>query len=263
LYHVDGKHAHAWPEVYFTGIGWVPFEPTPTRGAPGDEGFTGVPEQQVGEQPHSTTTAPAATVPGGNTSVTISPLAPDAPGALPIPSLDFGVGTGLVQRNTDTPWYVTAGIVLLVLVVLIGLWILVVPRLTRWRWRRRERAAATQADTVLVSWHETEAALARAGVPSRASETPTEYASRAARNTRIDDGGLQRLAEHVTVAAYSGGEVPPEVVADARDIRDSIERTLHERADFRTRLTWRADPRQLLAPLPGDNERRRHLELVE
>ena len=43
LYHVEGKHAHAWPEVYFSGIGWVPFEPTPTRGAPGDEIFTGVP----------------------------------------------------------------------------------------------------------------------------------------------------------------------------------------------------------------------------
>lgn len=39
---VLGKHAHAWPEVWFDGLGWVPFEPTPGRGAPGAEGSTNV-----------------------------------------------------------------------------------------------------------------------------------------------------------------------------------------------------------------------------
>ncbi|MEM1335325.1 MAG: DUF3488 and transglutaminase-like domain-containing protein, partial [Actinomycetota bacterium] len=34
---VLGKNAHAWPEVWFDGFGWVPFEPTPGRGAPGAE----------------------------------------------------------------------------------------------------------------------------------------------------------------------------------------------------------------------------------
>ena len=28
-YHVTGRDAHAWPELYITGSGWVPFEPTP------------------------------------------------------------------------------------------------------------------------------------------------------------------------------------------------------------------------------------------
>ena len=32
LYRVLGRHAHAWPEVYFPGTGWVAFEPTPGRG---------------------------------------------------------------------------------------------------------------------------------------------------------------------------------------------------------------------------------------
>src|SRR5262249_51091395 len=54
LYHVQGKHAHAWPEVYFSGIGWVPFEPTPTRGAPGAEAYTGVQPQQVDQPPRPT-----------------------------------------------------------------------------------------------------------------------------------------------------------------------------------------------------------------
>ncbi len=41
-YYVQGKHAHAWPEIYFAGVGWVPFEPTPGRGNPAAEQYTGV-----------------------------------------------------------------------------------------------------------------------------------------------------------------------------------------------------------------------------
>jgi hypothetical protein len=28
VYHVLAKNAHSWPEVYFPGLGWIPFEPT-------------------------------------------------------------------------------------------------------------------------------------------------------------------------------------------------------------------------------------------
>ena len=28
-YHVDSHDSHAWPELYFHGIGWLRFEPTP------------------------------------------------------------------------------------------------------------------------------------------------------------------------------------------------------------------------------------------
>jgi len=31
LYEVTARDAHAWVEVYFAGIGWVPFDPTPAR----------------------------------------------------------------------------------------------------------------------------------------------------------------------------------------------------------------------------------------
>ncbi|MDD0857135.1 transglutaminaseTgpA domain-containing protein [Arthrobacter alpinus] len=32
-YRATGRDAHAWPELYFEGLGWVPFEPTPSRGS--------------------------------------------------------------------------------------------------------------------------------------------------------------------------------------------------------------------------------------
>ena len=44
---VRGRHAHAWPEVYFEGIGWVPFEPTPQRGNPQAQDYTGVAPDQA------------------------------------------------------------------------------------------------------------------------------------------------------------------------------------------------------------------------
>jgi len=40
-YRVNGKHAHAWLEVWLDGIGWLRFEPTPGRGAPDDQVYTG------------------------------------------------------------------------------------------------------------------------------------------------------------------------------------------------------------------------------
>ncbi len=39
-YYVQGKHAHAWPEIYFDGVGWVPFEPTPGRTNPAAVQYT-------------------------------------------------------------------------------------------------------------------------------------------------------------------------------------------------------------------------------
>src|SRR5262249_43109652 len=42
LYHVAGRHAHAWDEVWFDGYGWTVFDPPPGRGAPGAENPTGV-----------------------------------------------------------------------------------------------------------------------------------------------------------------------------------------------------------------------------
>src|SRR5690606_4696941 len=33
-YTVISSQLHAWPEVYFDGIGWVPFEPTKSLGTP-------------------------------------------------------------------------------------------------------------------------------------------------------------------------------------------------------------------------------------
>ena len=49
LYRVEGRHAHAWPEVFLPSVGWLAFEPTPGRGAPGAQNYTGLAEAQAGQ----------------------------------------------------------------------------------------------------------------------------------------------------------------------------------------------------------------------
>ena len=71
-----GEHAHAWPEVYFAGAGWVAFEPTPGRGMPAAEPYTGVPESQAasGSPGTATTLTPSTQVAGtGATGDTVAP----------------------------------------------------------------------------------------------------------------------------------------------------------------------------------------------
>ena len=57
---VDSHDLHAWPELYFEGVGWVPFEPTPGRGIVPDYSRPGA-GQGAGEPvPQSGTAAPSA-----------------------------------------------------------------------------------------------------------------------------------------------------------------------------------------------------------
>nr|MDP9020052.1 transglutaminaseTgpA domain-containing protein [Actinomycetota bacterium] len=79
--HVRDLNAHSWPEVFLSGYGWVAFEPTPGRGIPGAERYTGVPEQQaVPEDRTTATTAPATSptsVPAPAGGDAASPSVPD------------------------------------------------------------------------------------------------------------------------------------------------------------------------------------------
>lgn len=246
LYHVEGRHAHAWPEVYLTGIGWVPFEPTPGRGNPDAATYTGVPAQQVDEA--APTTAPSSSVndfpPEDFTFPTVD-LGREGPGA--------GVTGSNATNDSGVPrWLVKFAIVALVVLLVGGGWMITIPRLVRARWERRRRAASGAAGRAIVSWNQVTTALGRAGVPPQPSETPLEYAHRAA-GARITDGRrLAHLAELITVAAYSLVDVTDDVVAECDADRDAILDGLASRSSRITRAWQRIDPRPLVAVLPGE-----------
>ena len=70
LFNVRSQHAHAWPEVWFDGIGWVLFEPTPGRGAPSAD-YTNIAPAQDDSSPSAFVTTTTPSIP--TTTVPITP----------------------------------------------------------------------------------------------------------------------------------------------------------------------------------------------
>ncbi|MGI9121006.1 MAG: DUF3488 and transglutaminase-like domain-containing protein [Acidimicrobiales bacterium] len=242
-FHVRGLNAHAWPEVFLSGYGWVAFEPTPGRGIPGAEGYTGIPEQQASpEDPNTATTLPSpaqsvtTVAPGGEGGPTT--VATDQAPADPSASAsDPGAG--------GSTWARRLLLLVLVAVAVPALWALALNALKRRRRQLRRAAATTASDRVLVAWAEVGDALTQLGTPPRPWETPIEFAQRAAGATGVDHRLLGALAGVTTAAGYGPG-VNTDVAERAADAAAEVERVLQEGLDNKARLIAAMDPRPLL-----------------
>lgn len=237
LYRVRGRHAHAWPEVWFPEVGWVPFEPTPGRGMPGAESYTGVPEAQDDATPTVsvvTTTTTTTTVPG-SPSTAPATTAPDDPRAVPLPPSTEEPGSG----PSSTRWIVTAVLAVTALAALLWLLVVLLAPLVR-----RRRSAATPAGEVLHAWDDAVAPVRwRTGLSPRAAETHREFAARAAR--ALDDLALP-FAELATLATRAGWDpagADPSQASRARSIsaglRSAAIAAQSPWTRLRRRLSWR------------------------
>ncbi|HVV36820.1 MAG TPA: DUF3488 and transglutaminase-like domain-containing protein [Acidimicrobiales bacterium] len=219
-------HAHAWPEVFLGSAGWVAFEPTPGRGIPGAQSYTGAPESQANTlRPRTastvvpTTLAPSATGTNGATPTTTPPTT-----ATTTPALS--------GRHHGSVWRIVAPMLLL-LVVLAAL-ACVVPVTIALRRHRRWSSAVTPTDKVLVAWSDTDEALAFAGAAVRRAHTPTERVESV--GATIGEGGvatLTRLADLVDVAAYG-----PDGVSEDDALVAWREASEVRREAFATRSRW-------------------------
>lgn len=254
-YTVRGRNAHAWPEVWLPEVGWVSFEPTPGRGQPGTEAYTGVaPDQDEPEElPTPSTSAPVAPT---------TTVGPGQQGGAPTTTIPPSERTGTGSTTPDEAgssgpwrWLVLAGAALVVLVALdaalIALW-------------RRSRARARRAGggpgaRVRGAWGDAVEALALAGTPARRAETDVEFADRAAPTLGDDAPALHDLAALATAATWAAdggpgdgdgrvdGEVDgPGATADA--LADRITRRTRADQGWRRRLRTALDPRLLVAP---------------
>jgi len=242
-WHVTGKEAHAWPEVYLGGYGWVAFEPTPTRGLPGAESYTQV-------------TPPAA---ADTTATTLPPSQVPAPEE-PTPEPDAGPPTAPLSVEEPQAGPFTA--VLGVLLGLLLLYVVAVPLAKRRSRERRRANASSSADRVLVAWAEATEDMAAAGMAARPEETASEFAHRTCRTAGPAGPALVRLADDATAAAWSAGGVAPEVAARADAEAADVASELTAQATRRERLRRVLDPRPLLTALrrppagtPGDLHR--------
>jgi transglutaminase-like putative cysteine protease len=198
---VTTHDAHAWPELYFQGYGWLRFEPTP--GGTDGQGTATVPSYA---KPQSGEIAPGSTVPTANAGGTTSEgtggtgqfsasgnhrLTPDEQGG-------GNTAHPAAAPGGPDPW-VLAGLSLLGLLILLSAMPAAARAVIR---RRRWRAGARAGDAGLsgAAWRELQDDLADSRTGYRPSETPRALATRVTGELRLGTDAATAL-RHVTMAA--------------------------------------------------------------
>lgn len=220
VHSVAAKQLHAWPEVYFEGIGWIPFEPTVGLGRE-----TALAPENVEDEESEPTGEPSA-------SASATPSAAPSESAAPLPSED---PQETEKSSVPTPFLwslvVAAGVLLL----------LTLPCLWR-RTRRARRLSAAERGDARAAWREVQDTLIDHGERLAPSETVRQLAQ------RIDAEGLRTLAAAVENAAYreEGDErVTRGAKPQHRSLEDTLRRTLD---DIEQRSSWLRRTFALLIP---------------
>jgi transglutaminase-like putative cysteine protease len=237
LYHIAGRHSHAWDEVWFDGYGWMSFDPTPGRGVPGAEAHTGVGAAQ--DESNGT--------PGGvNADNT------------PTPTLDPNIGRPRPENEgptgpttpRNTPLTKTAdegsagGWIIAALLAAIVAWVVAMPRVLN-RWSRRR--GKDPMDRVTSAWAATVRSLTMAGAPRVAGATPLEYA----RMVDVGRAETVEIARLVTRAVYSPRGVDASAAERSELLRHEVDAACRARMSIITRLLDHLDPRSAWGRISG------------
>jgi transglutaminase-like putative cysteine protease len=246
---VRGRHAHAWPEVWFDGMGWIAFEPTPGRGVPGAEAWTGVAAQQADPLPDTATDSTAVPPTSDPVETTTPPVTE--------PSVASGAGGGSATGTTgSTPPTtivavprVPAGnddrtpVIVLVGLFLVALWLLAAPPAVTAFVRRRRHSTAARIDG---AWKVATRALDATGARVAPGSTPLEHARVAARLTGLDPSSLSELAHLTTAATYSGRDPDERSARRAETLRDYIVTATTPMTPTSIRIRRRLDPLEMI-----------------
>jgi transglutaminase-like putative cysteine protease len=220
LWQVKTSDAHAWPELYFAGSGWLRFEPTPSG--------------SVGQ---GTATTPPYSTPGGPPVTSLPPSVTRPQGGLgPQPTVtatgqnllrnvtkpqDSGGASGLSHKASRTSLTVLA-------LVLLGL-MLITPRTSRtltrqWRWWR----AGDDAMRAHTAWRELRDDLADRRIDWAASESSRALAGRLAGTLGLAGpalAALERIARAEERASYAASPEPgARLRKDVAQVRRAVSR---------------------------------------
>ncbi|WP_430296077.1 transglutaminase TgpA family protein [Sinomonas sp. B1-1] len=213
-YQVDGRDAHAWPELYFEGLGWVPFEPTPSRGV----------------TPAYSLTDSAAQSGSTNLDQLNEGLFPSGvPGAPPAESQASAPAASGASTEAS-PWVAAA---LVALGVLAAALVLTLPAALRAAQRRRRLDRGLDG-----IWEELEAVGVDHGLPPDPADSPRAYAKRLTA-WETDDGGLRRALDTLTAEYERHAFGRPGYDADEEAARRAVA-VVHETARHAQRPVRRA-----------------------
>ena len=214
---VTSDDAHAWPELYVDGLGWVRFEPTPGARTGAPPGWS-VPDSA------EPTTVPTTSAPSSGAATPTSTARPDV-------GLDAAGGTDGGFRFPLVP----------VLIALGALLLLASPMLARLAMtRRRWSRASTPGELVLAGWAVLKDAAADLGHTWDHTDTPRTLARRLQTTAQLDvppAEALARLArstERVRYAREPGelGDVRADVAEVVTALTAAAERPQRLRARY-------------------------------
>jgi transglutaminase-like putative cysteine protease len=257
LYHVRGLHAHAWPEIYISGQGWVLFEPTPTRGAPNAQQYTHVAESQATDNGTATTLTPTTPITSGTT--------PAFGNGTTLPKGEVNAGGGGTTGPSEPAFWSTkrfggkAAVSIGVLLLLGAVYVVSVLAFYALYRQRRRRSATEADDRVRLAWQETIETFGVLGTAPKRAETPTEFAARAGSTAGVD--GVAELAALFVRSRYSyegaSQEEAERAFVLARHIADAVRALTPPSARVRSALDPRPPERRRPISRTGTTIRRR------
>ena len=236
---------HAWPELHFDGIGWVRFEPTPSRGAVPDYATDDVPAP--GEEPAVDPVTGETLAPTPETTSSTDPADPTETGPAADPndlidggsdgSLDGALGGSANGVPVDARAIAIVALSLLVVLLLLpGLW------------RARRRSARRRSPDALDHWRELRDTARDLGLPADDTRTPRELAVLWASRLGPDDAAaLDRVRSALEARAYGAADHPT-----ARDDLDLARRALRRSSPAWRRVFATIAPISLLDRTPAD-----------
>ena len=202
-YVIDRSAAHAWVEVWFEGVGWVPFDPTPgndTLQRNGQQMTDLPPGPDLSPQGPDSTFGPDASGPAES----FGPLPSESPSASDHPDDSPGPDTLPPDGSLGNPpgWLLLVGVLLGVLLVAGGVALL---------WFRRFPGHEPE-----LVWRGVTSLATRLGLGPHPSQTPYEYTVSLSRVVPGVASELRVVADAKVDATYSGSAPPAGSTASLR-----------------------------------------------
>lgn len=222
---VLASDAHAWPELYFEGVGWIRFEPTPGARAASVPGYS---IDTAGSDPASETDTNTSPSSSASSTTTATRDQTDVP---------QDVAAAQKRRTSGWLWWLLG-----LLGVVLTLAVMPVTALLARAHRRR--VARDDAARVEAAWQELTAGLDDLGLRPPVGSTPRQTGQWLSRRIHLEPHVQERLDGVVATverARYARpGQDLPELSGDVRAVVERARGTRQRTAQLRS-LLWPQD----------------------